>query len=37
MTRMKLSRGRALVTTIAIVGMALAITGCDWANVGGLW
>ena len=28
---------RSLLLAFAVVGVALATTGCDWANVGGPW
>jgi hypothetical protein len=37
MMKLKTSWGRALLAAIAIVGMAILTTGCDWANVGGPW
>jgi hypothetical protein len=30
-------RFRGLLMVLAMVGMSLVATGCDWANVGGPW
>jgi hypothetical protein len=28
---------RAVLTAVVFVGMAIATSGCDWANVGSGW
>jgi hypothetical protein len=37
MTTFKTPWLRALLLALATVGVAIATSGCDWANVGGPW
>jgi len=37
MNTLKMSWLRSLLLALATVGIAIATTGCDWANVGGPW
>jgi hypothetical protein len=37
MATLRTSWLRSLLLAVAAVGVAIATTGCDWANVGGPW